>query len=1269
MKNIYKLLSLVLVCMILLSAIPLSSLVNAEDAKEDVLLNNFDSLTDLSTVTQSSDIGKNNNAALDTDVKYSGSGKSIKVTTIPTDSAAYRVFRFTNLQPTDSSALGFKVWVKNPSAKGILMAVQFVTKSGAWVNMVPNREYYTVDTLGEVSQHIYRKKLDGANEGCIYIEAGFEGFVYLPLTSAHGTNASVITNVGTLLLNAYTEPAAPVTYYLDELRTYSDIGGENWVIRRFSEYENTAQMTSQMTNGTSVELDSKNDACIIYTGDTTRTRGACFQFRGNAIYNEHTGMKVRIKASEHTDTKVLFKWESTQHRPLKSKAAYYLVDSNGSIYSKQASVNSSAAIITIPASFDGWLYVPFSSAYPMTYKDIYRLYISPEVEDIPGRTLSVYEVSLYKELPVKQGTAFVVNDFEDYSTTQNLKDSLVNGNKNILKVDLDENAWGSQGLKVTQVENENSAAIAVAFGTSDTPKKFDGFKIRIKTNKNANMLIKSEDNAHRPMKAKALYYLVSSDGRAYSYTASNDSASLVQFTAGFDGWIYIPFASIGGIDLTKMYRLWFTPELTNAVGTEFVIDDVVFYSGTPAVINDTPIAFKVVLPYDPENTILDFDSCTTTDEMKKKITVQKANGVEAVLDTTVAQDKNSCKFTFAADGGDVANIVNFAKNAYFAEITGFRFWVKASEANESATLLYKLETSQHRPIKRSAQYYLADNNGKVSVRKASADNDAALISIPAGYEGWVYVPFSSIYDMNIEELYRIWFNFTASKDASKEIWLDSIECYTDNPVPTNPEIINDFDYYSGTSDMLIDSAFETKVESGNFSVESAYRDEKSGKSLKIKTVSGGYKFIFSSEGRSEYDGFIFYIKNPSKEIVRLLPQTDTTGRDSFIPNRAYFVESLSTGSVEMKKFEEIIADAGNIEIPAGFEGYVYLPYSSAYPSLLKNIDKLNSFWLTIPSQIAGDADVYVDTISFYKNETCRIKDILIWEEDTPGMLYGFEKSESVTGYRGWISTDERLNVSINKGNVKSGANSLKISTPITSTENVKNDWAVTTLSLKNEDGTYISAEKYDGIALWLRVEDDGTSTKAATDKVEFGFKVNMPSHARLYSTSPIYIMEDGVKKTNPMVYTNSPDGCTAVELSVGFSGMIYIPFDVIQAFSSLETLSTSDLRDIFIMFQMHSLIGRNVYIDDVQGFNIKSLENVQWPGDADYDPLADSMYFVSAKAYAADTPNADNAQTDADDSPSGLVLPIVLGSVGVLVCVCGGVGCVLLKKKRSKKKQ
>ena len=43
----------------------------------------------------------------------------------------------------------------------------------------------------------------------------------------------------------------------------------------------------------------------------------------------------------------------------------------------------------------------------------------------------------------------------------------------------------------------------------------------------------------------------------------------------------------------------------------------------------------------------------------------------------------------------------------------------------------------------------------------------------------------------------------------------------------------------------------------------------------------------------------------------------------------------------MKLFEKIVSDAGSIEIPAGFEGYVYLPYSSGYPSLLRNIDNFD----------------------------------------------------------------------------------------------------------------------------------------------------------------------------------------------------------------------------------------------------------------------------------------------------------------------------------------
>ncbi len=1261
MKIRFRFLSIILVCVILLSVFSINSFVKAEDSKDDILLNNFDNATDLSTIIDQDDLNRSVDAVFDSDTKYSESGKAVKVTNKVNSSAKYNRARFKISNVTDSTISGFKVWIKNPSQNGISMAYQLINKSGSYIQMKPNRAYYTVNTLGEVSQHLMKKKVDGTNEGCIYIEPGFEGFVYLSV--AHGFSSITANNVAALVLSAYSKANELVSFYLDELSVYYNIPGENWSIRSFSEYENTDEMKAHcmyITNITSaVSLDTENDACVINTGAGTTNGNISFQFSGDPIFNTHTGMKVRMKTSSVADTDMLFKWEATSHRTLKSNATYYLIDTQGNIYSKKTFARSGENLITIPASFDGWLYVPFSSAESMRYSDIYRLYLNVKMQNIPGRNLSVYNISLYKELPKIDGASFVINDFEDYTSTKNLKDTLVNGNVDILDVILEENAWGSKGLKITQVDGEKASSVAVNFGASSMSENFEGFKIRIKTNKNANLLIKSEDNAHRPMKAKALYYQVSSDGRAYSYTASNDSASLVQFAAGFDGWIYIPFESLDKIDLAKMYRIWFGPELVNELGTEFVIDDIVFYSESPTVINDTPIAFKRVLPHNPNDTILDFDSCTTTQEMTNKIKINKANNAIAELDTSLAQKSNSCKFTFAKNGGEVSTIVEFPKNGYFSEITGFRFWVKASNANQSATLLYKLETNEHRPIKRSAIYYLADNNGKVSIRKASASDEAALISIPAGYEGWVYVPFSSIYPMNIEDLYRIWFNFTVGKNASKNIWLDSIGCYKDNPVPTNTHIINDFDYYASTDDILIDSAFESRSENGDFSIESKYRDGKYGKSLKIKTVGGGYKFIFSSEGRKEYDGFVFYIKNASKEMARLLPQTDTTGRDSFIPNRAYFIEDLSTGSVEMKKFAEVVNDAGNIEIPAGFEGFVYLPYSSAYPSLLRDIDNINAFWLTIPPQIASKAEVYIDTLAFYKNETCRISNILIWKKDTSGMLYGFEKSESVTGYRGWISTDERLNVSINKSKVKSGKNSLKITTPLKTTDDVKNDWAITSLSLKNEDGTPTDVSKYDGIALWLRVERDGTKTKPLSDEVNFGFKVNMPAHGRLYSTSPIYILSDDSDKTNPMVYTNSPDGCTAVNLKAGFSGMIYIPFSEIKAFSSLEQLSTSTLTDIFIMFRMHNLIGYNVYVDDIQGFNMKNLKNVQWPGDANYNALKDSMYFVSTEKYTASAPTLKGSENN-------IVLPIILASAAVLVCLTGLTTFIVIKKKKTK---
>ncbi len=1268
MKMQFRFLSVILSCVMLLSMLPIGSFVSADDTKDDVLLDDFNNAADMSAIIDADDLNRWVDASFDRNIKYSESGMSVKITNKTNTSAKYSRARFKISGITDNKAAGFKVWIKNPSQSGISIAYQLVNKSGKYINMKPNRSYYTLNTAGGVSQHFMKKKVDGANEGCIYIEPEFEGFVYLPV--AHGYSSVTADGVSALVLSPYSKANEFVSVYVDELSVYYNVPGENWSIRNFSEYETTAEMKSHMmyisdSVASAITLDVENAACVIDTGSGLKTGNIAFQFAGEPIFNEHTGMRVRMRTGPVADTEILFKWEAaSQHRPLKANSPYYLIDTAGNIYAKKAS-GGSDALITIPAAFDGWLYVPFSSAYPMTYSDIFRLYLNVVMADIPNRSLTVYGISLYKELSAADGAAFVINDFEDYKSTKELKDALTNGNADILDVALENNAWGSRGMKITQVNTQKSASVAVNFGASSAAQNFDGFKIRIKTNKNADLLIKTEDTAHRPMYAKAIYYLASSAGKAYSYRASSDSASLVQLEAGFDGWIYIPFTSFNQVKLSEIYRVWFVPELTNETGTEFLIDDIVLYKGSPQVINDTPIDFKRVLPNRPVNAILDFDDCTSTEEMTKKLKISKATGAKAVLDTETAQNKNSCKFSFADNGGEITAMTEFAKNAYFSEITGFSFWVKASDAAESVKLLYKLETNEHRPVKRGAVYYLADKNGRVISRKASAD-ESALISIPAGYEGWVYIPFSSIYPMNIEELYRIWFIFTASEKASDSVWIDSISCYTDNPVTTNNDIINDFDYYSSTADILLDSVFQTSAQSGSFSIESAYRDGKSGKSLRIKTSGGGYKFIFSSENRNEYNGFMFYIKNASKETARLLPQTDSAGRDSFIPGKAYYTEDIYTGAVEMKRFESVIAEAGNVEIPAGFEGYIYLPYSSAYPSLLKNIDRLNAFWLTVPPKIAANAEVYIDTLAFYKNETCRIKNILVWKQDTPGMLYGFEKSESVAGYRGWISSDDRLDVSIKKGISKSGANSLKVSTPIKTTDGVKNDWAAITLSLKNEDGTSTDVSKYDGIALWLKIERDGTDTKTLSDTVNFGFKVNMPVHGRLYSTSPVYVLSDGDDKTEPMVYTNAPDGCTSVNLTAGFSGMIYIPFSEIKAFSSKEELSAAALTDIFLMFRFYSLIGCNVYIDDIQAFSMKDLKNVQWPGDSDYDPLADPMYYASKEEYIAKGADKSNGEAISGGDEKGNVLFKALYAAVIVFAIGSAAFVITVKIKKSK---
>ncbi len=179
----------------------------------------------------------------------------------------------------------------------------------------------------------------------------------------------------------------------------------------------------------------------------------------------------------------------------------------------------------------------------------------------------------------------------------------------------------------------------------------------------------------------------------------------------------------------------------------------------------------------------------------------------------------------------------------------------------------------------------------------------------------------------------------------------------------------------------------------------------------------------------------------------------------------------------------------------------------------------------------------------------------------------------------------------------------------------------------------------------------------------------MPSQGRLNTTSPIYVKADADNFTDPVVYTKTIDGCTAVDLAPGFSGMLYIPFDTLEAFSAKDVFDVNkDLSNLYIMFRLHSLIGYDVYVDDVQGYKLKDLVNVRWPGDANYTPLDDPMLKITSQKYVSPSQTAKKPdEITPVESKNSAALPIALVCIGVAVCAAGVATFAVIKKKKGTK--
>lgn len=535
---------------------------------------------------------------------------------------------------------------------------------------------------------------------------------------------------------------------------------DNWVDGYLSEVEKwnidslSLVSDSNLTDGgKSLKVEYKSGGMVNYANG--------YWHEATEI-NGQTALRFWAYNPENTSMALVMRFSGDVYYSLGRSARYYIENtSNGYIYSCTTTWNNTSnwadygfGEINLPAGFKGYVYIPIASfANQPTSVGKYRF-------DFFNSTGSGV---FYYDNMVLTDTVPAANVISDFSTTPNIyyKDSL---NADVV----------NEQLKLSFT---NTSATVCMSGLNSFNSNSQYMKYWIK-NTGSTVYISYRNDEHSIVKDTEYYLQNINSGTIYSYkTAQNifpnvRGAYLSDITvpADFEGWVYIPLNSIkdksGAIPETFLgyFRLDF--KFTGDAG-DIYIDDIL-------TSNETLNA---------DILITDFDGYTDEGYVKE---IDKSASLVIATDTSVKASSKSLKFSVAENDVPYANLTNgdWVPNKEYTGKSGMAMWF-SNPSDTDVYVVWRGGDSTAYSFKAGMPYYLWSADGKVEYKKLNSDvikEDGRLanITVPAGFTGVVYVPFTSFFGMpNKIGVFRL--DFKTVSGAAADIYIDDYRIVGDVP--------------------------------------------------------------------------------------------------------------------------------------------------------------------------------------------------------------------------------------------------------------------------------------------------------------------------------------------------------------------------------------------------------------------------------------------------------------------------------------------------------
>lgn len=860
---------------------------------------------------------------------------------------------------------GFFIWLKNTTGSDLKTDIR--THSGD--SMKSGAVYYLSESEGKTSAGSARVNADFYNRAATVIPKDFEGIMYIPFGSF---NSAALNQLRICLNPCLLQSGA---LYIDSVGLYS---GEIQIddIQNFDNLNSTSLLSEiKDINGIATlseeysESGNKSLKLSSYGKDlsalTEKDYWTVDIYLKNAVIGDTAGIKVWLKNTTGSALKLDIRTNSGDS--MKTKSIYYCEDFNKNISSAFYTFTNSdfygRSDILLPADFEGWLYIPFDSFKTPTLN---QLRICLSALSVQNGALYFDSISLFAQTPALN----VLADFDSLDSSGFA--STVKDKNGFTYLSTDYSESGDKSLKIYTSDEKSEGldsniymSFDVALPKTDT-SNFLGFKMWIKNTAENEVTFDFRTHAGDVMKSKSDYYLTDTDGVTKVYQANSNrdfyNRPSVKIPAGFEGYLSIPFISFSSSAPTNM-RISFCP---------FEFLEKAVYIDTISLFDENDSAVFAGENFD-SLTVETFGETVLENELFSLNTDKQYAG--SGRQSLLAFDANK-------KGGILSGKIKL--NSLDIERTGgICFWIYNTSDCDTEIGIDVTKGSQMRFL--AGQPYYTEENGNVTAKsfEYSQVYKNAVLTVPAGFKGKVFLPFNSTDTLNGIAVTGIEFFVNGEYIEDNGFYIDNFKKYmklpatpseavTENPTDLSDALLADFD----------GGNLKNVTVSGNLSVQLSDKYKNTGNYSIAVSAAGsnsadnGSVNIKVNAGRSTGEGIKFWIKttgDTENQDVMLKPLVNIPATSSVKSNTCMYFESITGEAFEYAFFpdDKVLGDyACDIYLPIGFEGFAYIPYS-VFVSNDKNVsvdtEKLATVSLHTHPSYWGDAEIYLDSFTTYKD--------------------------------------------------------------------------------------------------------------------------------------------------------------------------------------------------------------------------------------------------------------------------------------------------------------